>query len=139
MKKLLIVAALLLTGCAGMSKSMQYNDVNHVVFSDPSLPHAFWIFDKPAESRMLLTPGLGATMQQAAVAGATFGLAASFTHPQQKFEMAAQIFLASSGRSCAVTRVDLVLAPTNYEAFYTCNQAAVVPRHDQTNAPSLPK
>jgi hypothetical protein len=103
---------------------MQYNDVKHVVFSDPSLPHAFWIFDHPNDSKMLVNVALGAAMGQGAVRGATLGIAPVST-PGDKFGQAATLFLASSGRKCSIASVERIAGDTNYEVSYTCEVAPV--------------
>jgi len=115
-----VVLAGCLVGCAGVNHSMQYNDVKHVVFSSPELPHAFWIFDKPLESRMLINTGLGAAMAQGAAKGLTLGIADT-SSPHQVFERAANLWFASTNRPCKVSKIERIIAPTNYEAVYSCD------------------
>lgn len=100
-----ILAAALLSGCAGVSQSMQYASVKKASFD------GFDIFDKPTEQRMLVTASWGM--------GRAKGLDKANYDPDN-FRVAAGSYLARSGRDCAVTSVAVVLAPTNYEARYAC-------------------
>lgn len=123
MKKLgLLALALALTGCAGMNKSMSYNDVKHVTFRHPDLPIGFWIFDRPEKGIMLINQDPGSAAGAGFAKGLTLGVVDTST-PHQTFEKGANLWLASVGRgNCAVTKIERVLAPTNYEATYSCAQ-----------------
>lgn len=106
MKSLLALAAVLaLSGCAGVSQSMQYASTPKASFD------GFDIFDKPAEQKMLVTASYAM--------GRAKGLDKANYDPDN-FRVAAGSYLARSGRDCAVTSVAVVLAPTNYEAKYSC-------------------
>ncbi|MGD9914455.1 MAG: hypothetical protein AB7S80_10270 [Rhizobiaceae bacterium] len=111
-----------LSGCAGINKSMTYSDVKHVVFKHPELPIGFWIFDRPTEGRMLINQDPGSAAGAGLVKGLTFGIADTST-PHQVFQQGANLWLQANGRPCTVSRIERVLAPTNYEAFYTCTAA----------------
>lgn len=119
--KLSVVAfiTILLPGCAGLDRSMSYNDVKHVTFSDPRLPVGFWIFDRPTEGRMLINQDPGSAAGAGFVRGLTLGIADTST-PHQTFEEGANLWFKSVGRKCTVSKIERVIAPTNYEAFYTC-------------------
>ncbi len=119
MKTRILILAVALSGCAGVNKSMEYNDVKHVSFAHPALPHGFWIFDRPSEGRMLINQDPGSASGAGFVKGATCGMVDTST-PQNTFESAANLWLESRGRPCKATRTERVLAPTNYEVFYTC-------------------
>lgn len=114
---IVILIGFSLCGCAGVNKSMTYNDVKHVTFGHPSLPIGFWIFDHPDDGKMLINQDLKSAMGAGAVKGLTLGIADT-SSPVQVFRKGAQLWLDSTGRQCKVLQVDRVLAPTNYEATY---------------------
>lgn len=106
MKRILILAAALaLTGCAGINHSMQYASVQKVAFD------GYDIFDKPAENKMLIN----ASWSMARKGGLDGG-----NYNADDFRIAAGSWLAKNGRDCTVTGIAVVLAPTNYEAKYSC-------------------
>lgn len=106
MKRLLIFAAVLaLAGCQGVTHSMQYIDVKPAKFD------GFDIFDKPGEGRMLVN----ASWSMARKGGLD-----KANYDPDNFRVAAGSYLARSGRDCAITGLQVVLAPTNYEASYSC-------------------
>lgn len=119
--RIVAVAALcaVVTGCAGVTESMRFNDVKHVTFSDPSLPIGFWIFDHPSEGKMLINQDPGSAAGAGMAKGLTLGIVDTST-PPQVFRKGAQAWLTAQGRDCTVTGVDRIIAPTNYEASYVC-------------------
>lgn len=106
MKRILILAAALaLAGCQGVTHSMQYVSVKPVKFD------GFDVFDKPAEGKMLINAGWAMARDR--------GLDRSKYDPDA-FRIAAGSWLAHEGRDCSIQSIQVVLAPTNYEARYVC-------------------
>ncbi|MEF2559353.1 hypothetical protein VQ044_24920 [Aurantimonas sp. C2-5-R2] len=61
MKRMIAIAALAaVSGCAGLSRSMEYADVTSAYQAMPD--DTYKIFDKPSEGRMLISTSLGKAM-----------------------------------------------------------------------------
>jgi hypothetical protein len=110
------VALCILSGCAGLSHAMQYNDVAVIAFDHAG--HGWRIFDKPGEGRLMITPSIGRAAGVGAATGATFGLANTQIR-REEFQGAAEAWLASTQRRCTVTEGALVIEP-QWEFMYTC-------------------
>ncbi len=126
MNKLTLGAAalvLLLTGCAGAQYAMQnYSGIDPISWASPTTHKAYRIFDKPAESRLMITLSLGGAAVQGAGAGFTWGLADTRT-PEVVYQDAAIEWLATTGRKCTATNASLILEP-QYEIRYACEPAS---------------
>jgi len=133
---ILLAFAVFLSGCQGLKYAMDNYDgveVRHFTLAgsqpQPGQPAArsetFRIFDKPHESRLMITPSMGAIAGMGTVSGLTFGSVSGRGSPARMRE-ASMAFLYSTGRTCAVDSVDLVVAP-QYEARYRCAAARVNP------------
>ena len=106
MKVFLTVPALLLVaGCAGLDHAMEYSGVEVVMVTTQRAD--FRVFDKPEESRMMVTPTIGAAAGQGFLSGLTFG-AADTDYPKPWFQEAAEAHLSNTvgprARSSMATR-----------------------------------
>jgi hypothetical protein len=109
---------LLLTACAGMSYALEnYGDVKvqEITMKDDT----YRIFDKPKESRMMVTSSIGGAMMQGGGKGLTLNTVDT-TPPLPMFRAAARAWLNKTGRShCKITDGYLILNP-QYEFNYSC-------------------
>lgn len=128
MKRIMVLAALVaaVSGCAGINRSMTYQDVKYVTFHSPELPVGFWIFDHPNDGKMLINQDPASAAGAGFAKGLTLGLVDTST-PNQVFEKGANLWLQSMGRKCVVTKIERIMAPTNYEATYSCTPTAPLP------------
>jgi hypothetical protein len=114
----LVVAglALAVSGCAGFNYVMEnYNGTPTQHFtSSAGVPYR--IFDKPAESRLMITPSLVASGAYGTAKGLTLGVV---TPPTDQYRAAALEFLSSTGRNCVATSVEIVYDPQT-EIRYQC-------------------
>lgn len=110
---LAVIVLLALAGCSGVNYVLQeYGSVQRIEWRD-SGGTGFRIYDKPSESKMMITPSLGAAFVQ----GATFGASRSIG---QVYEDAANEWLAAQGRqSCKAIRTVNILDP-QHEVEYRC-------------------
>lgn len=76
------------------------------------------VFDKPGEGRMMITSSLGQSLAGGVITGATLG-GLDGSEPAVIFRRVGEAYLQSSGRSCQVQTVDLVVQP-QYELRYVC-------------------
>ena len=131
MRRVLLIAALLLSGCAGAKYAMDnYSKVKPLAFTSQT-GKGFRVYDKPSESRMMITPTIGSAMGGGAVNGATFG-AVNPAASEVIYRDAAEEYLASTGRTCRALDISLILDP-QYEVRYQC-QATM----SATNEPLSP-
>ena len=101
----------LLGGCSGVNYAMEnYGQAETQKYYYKN--QSFRIFDVPSKNRLMISPSIGAAMWE----GFTLGLA---DKPEMLYEKAAQAFLVSTGRSCIVGDLKLVIDP-QWETFYTC-------------------
>ena len=108
----MVMPLLALTACGGMSYAIEnYKGVDIERFDYAG--QTFRIFDKPEESRLMITPSIG----KAALGGATFGAANT---AEMTYTNAAQEYLNSTGRKCIVSDLKLVVKP-QWETFYNCS------------------
>lgn len=105
-------------------------DVQNVTLSDD----IYRIFDKPAQSKMMVTSSVSSAAAQGFAQGATFG-AIDSNVPRPLFEAAARQFLVQTSRaSCRVTDVYLLVRP-QWEAKYDCTPpAATAPLRQESSA-----
>lgn len=123
---LIAVAALTLSGCAGMSAAMQYSDVTLRDFDSGG--NGWRIFDKPGEGRLMITTTYGRAVASGFRTGITFGLANNTDIPKSEYQSAVAAWLAQSGRHCAISD-GYKLIPEQWEFKYRCQpetQAAVL-------------
>jgi len=124
----------LLSGCQGMKYALDnYTgvDVQHFTLAPDASPgspnnqraETFRIFDKPQESRLMITPSVAASAGMAAVSGLTLGGASRAGSPARMRE-AVTAYLASTDRVCTIDALDLVVEP-QYEARYRCEATNV--------------
>jgi hypothetical protein len=117
-----MAAALLVCGCVGgtrFNRAMDYNTVSSVPFDVPG-DDVYKVFDKPTESRLMISPSYAKTVGLGVVSGAT--LRTVDVLPQKQFEGAALGYLASTGRTCRILSGELVLRPS-WELQYDCSTA----------------
>ncbi|MGK8640342.1 hypothetical protein [Brucella anthropi] len=110
--------ALALTGCAGVNYAMTHYSGVPVKSFTASTGSDYRIYDKPTENRLMITPSIAASMGGGAIKGATFG-AYNPSNSEVVYRDAAEEYLKSTGRSCSVRDITLVLEP-QYEARYEC-------------------
>ncbi|WP_321344824.1 hypothetical protein [Breoghania sp.] len=135
---LILVSCLILASCSGIHYALEnYSGVEvqeHIVVPKEGPRYIeqpngvrvdraahFRIFDKPTESRLMITPSIGDAAAIGLVKGATFGIAGSDA-PEVIYRNGAQDFLDKSGRSCDVRDISLIATP-QYEVRYTCAAA----------------
>lgn len=127
MTKLGIVVVLCTTlgGCASLNYIMA--EYQGVTVQEVRMPDdTYRIFDKPTQSKLMVTSSLASATGQGVSKGLTFG-AASGEPPKPLFEAAALQYLNESGRpSCRVTDA-YVLAQPQWEVKYDCSPPATVP------------
>lgn len=119
---LILAAALTLSGCAGMNYIYEnYQGTPLAEYQNED--DTFRIFDKPQESRLMITPSIATAMATGAVKGVTFH-AVPADVPKAVFEKAVIGYLQSTGRSCAVVDGALLVAP-QWEFRYRCDGAPI--------------
>lgn len=112
--KLRISAALAclvtLSGCAGIDAARQYNDVDPVSMTVHD--HDWRIFDKPKESRMMVTPSIGRSFAAGLPGGDI---------PKPQYAAAAEAWLAKNhaGKTCTIVDGYVILQP-QWEFTYKC-------------------
>ncbi|MGE3230370.1 MAG: hypothetical protein AB7J30_13135 [Hyphomicrobium sp.] len=117
-----VVGTLALSGCAGLNYIYEnYQGTPLAEFQNED--DTFRIFDKPQESRLMITPSLGTTMVSGAVSGATFN-AVSTAVPKPVYEKAVLGYLQSTGRACMVVDGALLVTP-QWEFKYRCDGASI--------------
>lgn len=89
------------------------------------------IFDKPDQSKMMVTSSLGSAVGQGLLKGATFG-AATTAPPKPLYEAAAAQFLTQSGRKGCRILDAYLLAQPQWEVKYDCSP---LPESSRTPAP----
>lgn len=125
--------ALTLGGCAS-GEALQYvmREYQGVTVQTHVTPEdQYRIFDKPEQSRLMITPSLGKAAAGGLVAGSTLGLVdanASLTKPMT---IAAESYLASTGRQCRVIATELLVKP-QYEVKYDCSAPPPMPRNKRS-------
>lgn len=121
MKTIGITALLLiLSGCGGISYlSEHYSSVDKQEIAMPD--DTYWVFDKPAESRMMVSSSPGAAFATGTVQAMT--LYTVNANPEAaKFEAAAASHLEKTGRpNCKPTASQFVTTPY-YEVRYQCGE-----------------
>ena len=119
-RKALMVTALALGlgGCAGMQHAMEhYGSITPVEVTMPD--DTYRVFDKPSDTRIMVTSSLNSAAQQGALKGFTLGIADT-TPPQMRFQAAAEKYLKDRGRGgCRITSGVLLVQP-QYEFRYAC-------------------
>lgn len=117
MRRWLALAALGLTGCAGLSAALDYDDVTvHAI----EVRGSTWrIFDKPAEGRMMITPTYGRSAANGFLSGLTLG-AADTDIPKSEYQVGVEAWLGATGRrSCTVIDGYKLIRP-QWEFKYDC-------------------
>lgn len=117
----LVILALplaLLAGCAGMQHAMEhYTGITPVEVVMPD--DIYRVFDKPADTRIMVTSSLGSAAGQGALKGLMFGVVDT-TPPLRRFQAAAERYLKDRGRGgCAITQGYLLVQP-QFEFRYRC-------------------
>ena len=121
MKKLklvaLVVAAGILTGCAGMQYAVNnYTGVKPVGWSHDGL--SFLVYDKPDEDRMMITASIGTAAGMGLMQGLTLGIVDADFH-RDKYRDAAVAWLTKQGRDCEELDTVLIIKP-QWEVKYKC-------------------
>ncbi|MBB4375624.1 hypothetical protein [Bradyrhizobium sp. SBR1B] len=115
---------LALAGCASVNyivNEYQGVPVQEVKMSDDT----YRVFDKPAQSKMMVTSSLSSAAGQGFARGLTFG-AAPTDPPKPLFEAAALQYLSENGRpSCRVIDAYLLARP-QWEVKYDCTPVATL-------------
>jgi hypothetical protein len=115
---LTVMLPLILVGCAGISYiTEQYwgVTVEHVAMPDDT----YRIYDKPAESKMMVSSSIGAAAAQGMGTGLAWGPVDN-TPPKPRFDAAALQYLAGTGRTgCRVIDSYLLVKP-QFEVKYDC-------------------
>lgn len=108
-----------LSGCASINYIV--NEYRGIEVREVKMPDdTYRVFDKPAESKMMVTSSLGSAAGQGFAKGLTFG-AAQTEPPKPLFEAAALQFLTDSGRpGCRVLDAYLLASP-QWEVKYDCS------------------
>lgn len=117
-------AALLLAACGSINYAREhYSDVPYVEYSPTGKPeNMYFIYDKPAEGRMLVLDRTGAAANAAFLSGATFG-AVDASQPGAVFRLVAESWLASQSRTCTTGAVDKISRAIS-EVRYSCQAPA---------------
>lgn len=112
------IAAIALSGCAGASYAI--NEYSGVEVTSVQMPEdTYRIYDKPASSKMMVTPSIGAAALQGAGSGLLLNSVDS-TPPKPLFERAALEYLKTTGRqNCRIVESYIILKP-QYEVKYDC-------------------
>lgn len=119
MKSVVLTIAMLvgISGCAGANYAIKhYASVSPKGYT--SSGSSFRIYDKPAESRLMITPSIGAAMGGGAIKGATFGIVNNL-NGEALYRNAANEYLTSTNRTCTIQNISLILKP-QYEVHYSC-------------------
>lgn len=118
---LAVLIALTLSGCAGISYIADEYwgvTVEHVAMPDDT----YRIYDKPAQSKMMVSSSIGAAAAQGVGTGLAWGLVDN-TPPKPRFDAAALQHLANTGRvGCRVVDSYLLVKP-QFEVKYDCTPA----------------
>jgi len=120
------IALAMLAGCQGMKYAMDnYNGVKMQRFKMPvenpgDDAAEFRIFDRPEDGRL----SMGSVAAMGTARGLTFGLAGPHGGLAPSMREGAEAYLASTGRTCAVASVDLIVEP-QYEVVYRCDLSVV--------------
>jgi len=124
MPKLLIISVLgiLLSGCAGMGYAIDnYSGVP--VHHHQTTGDTWRIFDKPSESRMMVTSSIGSAIAQGLGQGLLLN-AVDNTPPEPRFRQAARGYLDLTNREeCEITDAYLIVRP-QFEVTYECPAGA---------------
>lgn len=115
---LTVALPLMLSGCAAVSYITEEYwgvTVEHVAMPDDT----YRIYDKPAQSKMMVTSSIGAAAAQGMGTGLAWGLVDN-TPPKPRFDAAALQHLANTGRAgCRVVDSYLLMKP-QFEVKYDC-------------------
>lgn len=121
-----ILLALPLVGCQSKKPTTnRYGGVEMQRFTTTSgdgRGDTYQVFDKPSENRLMIASNVGTSTSLGVAQGLTFGLAGS-GGLATKVRGAAQQFLDSTGRNCAIYSVEPIGDP-RYEVLYTCSAPA---------------
>lgn len=123
--RILGIAALCaaLGGCASVNYIVkEYDGVKVVEVKMPD--DTYRVFDKPDQSKLMITSSLGSAAGQGFVKGLTLGAIPTDT-PKPLFEAAASQFLQESGRSSCRIIDAYLLAQPQWEVKYDCTPLVV--------------
>jgi len=108
-----------LCSCSGFSYVYKnYGGVKVLKHHGPDF--AIRVFDKPEEGRMMVTPTLGSSMAQGAVAGWTLGMVDT-SGSKRQMQTQAQDFLDHNERNATIYKGDMILKP-QWEFWYRSNR-----------------
>jgi hypothetical protein len=112
-----VTAITALTGCAGMSYAMKhYSNTPVEKFSYHG--KIYRMFDKPSDTRIMITPSIGDSMGQGAVKGLTL-MAADTSIPKPVFQEAVEAYLSQKHGECIIVDGYKVIEP-QWEFRYSC-------------------
>jgi hypothetical protein len=121
-----IALGVALSGCTGLNYVVANYGGVHTQYFTASNGALYRIFDKPEESRLMITPSLTNAAIHGVAKDATFGLVRPMS-AEAPFRQAAAEFLQSEGRSCTIDGVKIIFDP-QAEVKYRCEIASVAPQ-----------
>jgi hypothetical protein len=114
--RLALFSLVMLAGCAGVDKALEYDDTVHKV---SMADDTYRVFEHPNKDRIMVTPSLETGLGAGFVQGATLGLVDAMT-PEQKMEAAARKHLNDTGRSSCTLGNGYEILKGQYEFRITC-------------------
>jgi hypothetical protein len=119
MRRIIILAALALSGCGNMGYVMKtYNSVDNTEFDYGG--HTYRIFDRKDLSKVMITPSIGQAIRGGAIKGATFG-GLNIQDDKGRFTSVATTYLQKErpAETCEIKSGELILDP-QWEFVYLC-------------------
>ncbi len=121
---LLLLIAAFCSGCAGQSYLLDNYSATAMPDTVSTSADNWWIFDKPAEGKMLVQRNPGSAAAQGFFGGLMLNPTVTAA-PKPLYEQAAQAFIAKTGRSCTIKDGYLIIEPS-WEFKYECTGSALV-------------
>ena len=120
MKKTIILAALILSGCGNMGYVIKtYGSVDKTELDYEE--HTYRIFDRKDIGKVMITPSIGQAMRGGAIKGATFG-GLNIQDDKGRFTSVATTYLQKDRPTeiCDVKSGEMILDP-QWEFVYLCS------------------